>query len=397
MNPDQPHTQRFTAIRVGVGIVAIVGAVLSAVGLVFDTSHFFRVYLVGWLLWAELAVGCLGIVMLNTIVNGRWFYPVIRFAEAGARTIPLVGILFLPVLFGLPEIYTQWAVSDAELGGGKSFFYTVPFFVIRQIAYFAIWSAFAYFMTGVSYRRDREEIADYDQRQRNVGALGLVVFVLTTTLAAFDWTMSLEPEWISTSYGWVELARMGLTTLPFLFLMSAFFWNEEGYGEVVTDKLVGDYAEILTVASLVWAYLNGIAFVTIWSGNVSYYAFWFTDRLADGWITYTTLFTFIHAGLIILLLIPGLKGRRSSLVVLAGVTLAIRIVEMYWLVMPTYYDSFDPWWWDIGPALLVGGVLFMAFGWLYEQQAMLPAYHISSVASEGYRNVSASKSEAEMI
>ncbi|MEO1163369.1 MAG: hypothetical protein AAFV98_06270 [Chloroflexota bacterium] len=395
MNPDQPHTQRFSAMRIGVLVVAAIGVILSAIGLLQDTSHFFRVYLVGWLLWAQLAVGCLGIVMLNTIINGRWFYPVLRFAEAGARTIPLVGVLMIPILIGQSDIYIHWV--GAELEGGKDVYLTSAFFLIRQIAYFVIWSAFAFYLSSVSYRRDREEIADYDQQQRNVGALGLVVFVLTTTLASYDWTMSLEPEWISTSYGWVELARMGLTTMPFLFLMSALFWNEDGYGEAVTDKLVGDFAELLLVTSLVWAYLNGITFVVIWSGNVSYYAFWFTDRLADGWVTFTAIMTMIHAGLIIAMLIPGLKGRRSSLVALAGITLAIRVLEAYWLVLPSFTESFSPWWWDLGPALMIGAALFGAFGYLYEREAMLPAYHISNVSSEGHHNITASKSEAEMI
>jgi len=395
MNPDLPHTQRFSAIRVGVLVVAAIGVIMSAFGLLQDTDHFFRVYLVGWLLWAQLAVGCLGIVMLNTIVNGRWFYPVLRFAEAGARTIPLVGVLMIPIIIGQSDIYIHWI--GAELEGGKDVYLTSGFFLIRQIAYFVIWTAFAFYLSGVSYRRDREEIADYDQKQRNVGALGLVVYVLTTTLASYDWTMSLEPSWISTSYGWVELARMGLTTMPFLFLMSAFFWNEDGYGEKVTDKLVGDFAELLLVTSLVWAYLNGITFVVIWSGNVSYYAFWYTERLADGWVVFTTIMTMIHAGLIIAMLIPGLKGRRSSLVALAGITLAIRVLEAYWLVLPTFTESFSPWWWDLGPAIMIGAIVFGAFGYLYERESMLPVYHISQIEDEGHHNITASKSEAEMI
>jgi hypothetical protein len=102
-----------------------------AAGFALDRAQFFRSYLLGWLFWIGVAVGCLGLAMLNHLTGGLWGLVPRRFHEAAARTVPWMGVLFLPVLLGLSSLYA-WArpevVAADEVLQKKAAYLNVPFF-----------------------------------------------------------------------------------------------------------------------------------------------------------------------------------------------------------------------------------------------------------------------------
>lgn len=377
---DRPNLSVF---QVGFLLVAVVGVVISIVGTLADDVHFFRAYLVAFVLWTEIAVGCLGLVMLNNIIRARWLLSVQRLAEAGARTLPIMGLLFIPIVIGLDDIYT-WVDAGDSLYGGNEVFLQPTFFVVRTVIYFVIWSIFAYVLSGWSYRMDDQQNVVFNDTARNVSAIGLVIFMITTTLAAFDWTMSLDPTWFSSAYGWLSLSRMGLSTIAFVIIGIAFYWNRTPMAGVVNRRVVWDLAALLLTALLAWIYLNGIQFIVIWSGNVSYFASWYTVRLDTDWINLTNVLVVAHGVLLLLLLIPGLKGRRPVLVGLAVAILVMRVVEMFWVVMPTYSTEVNLEWWSVGPVLAVGGLWLVLTFFFLAMRPVLPVYH-PVLTPEGHR------------
>src|SRR5215468_39923 len=92
-------------------IVGIAGLVLAAVGLVFSRDQFFRSYLWAFLFWFGIGMGCLPLLMLYHLVGGAWGFTIRRIVECGARTIPVMAILFLPILFGVHNLY-EWSHAD---------------------------------------------------------------------------------------------------------------------------------------------------------------------------------------------------------------------------------------------------------------------------------------------
>src|ERR1044071_9114729 len=98
-------------LRTGAALVGVAGPGASVIGAVFSPKQFFASYLFGYLSWLGLGLGCLTLTMIHHLTGGRWGFAVRRFLEAGFSTLPLMTLLFMPLLFGLGEMYA-WARGD---------------------------------------------------------------------------------------------------------------------------------------------------------------------------------------------------------------------------------------------------------------------------------------------
>src|SRR5262249_59363894 len=106
----QPHWQRLQHRALLVGVVA---TGLCVIGYCVHPAQFFRSYLVAYLFWLGVAMGCLAILMLHYLVGGRWGIMIRRVLEAGARLLPLLLVLGSPLVFCLPALFLL-----APPGGG---------------------------------------------------------------------------------------------------------------------------------------------------------------------------------------------------------------------------------------------------------------------------------------
>src|SRR5687768_12499655 len=68
-------------------VAGLVGLALAAVGFFVDRAHFFQAWLVGWVFWLSVAVGCLGLAMLHHMTGGAWGLMIRRPLEAATRTL----------------------------------------------------------------------------------------------------------------------------------------------------------------------------------------------------------------------------------------------------------------------------------------------------------------------
>jgi hypothetical protein len=202
--------QRVERLGLSLAVVFLLGL---AVGFATDRVQFFRSYLYGYLFWLTVAVGSLGLAMLSHLTGGLWGIVPRRLHEAAARTLPVLGLAFLPVVLGASSIYT-WAnpeevAADAVLRE-KSAYLNVSAFTLRAALYFAIWSLLAYRLSSWSRQQDKGQDAGREAGLRGVSALGLVVLFLTLSFASIDWGMSLAPHWFSTMYGVLFIVSAGL-------------------------------------------------------------------------------------------------------------------------------------------------------------------------------------------
>ena len=186
-------------------IVGVVFLLLLAVGAVLDRPQFFHSYLVGFLFWAGIPLGSLALLMLQHLTGGHWGLVIRRVLEAATRTLPLVAVLFLPIIIGAHDIY-PWTHGEEmsktpALMQKARLYLNMPGFVGRAVLYFALWGTLAYLLNKWSWEQDRTADRRYAKRMRMLAAPGILVFVLTVTFASVDWAMSLNPEWFSTIYG----------------------------------------------------------------------------------------------------------------------------------------------------------------------------------------------------
>ncbi len=111
---------RVQNISVGVGLVGIIVWIIGAVVSGYAKDTFFHSYLVAFVFWTSVALGCLGLLMIQYLGGASWGLLIRRQLEAGAHALWLMLILFLPIaIVGLQSLY-GWSdpskiTNEAEL------------------------------------------------------------------------------------------------------------------------------------------------------------------------------------------------------------------------------------------------------------------------------------------
>ena len=86
-------------------VIGICALSALAIGAILDPKQFFQAYLLGYLFWIGIALGCLGILMLHNLTGGEWGVPIRAMLESAIQTFPLMVVLFLPFYLGLEHCF----------------------------------------------------------------------------------------------------------------------------------------------------------------------------------------------------------------------------------------------------------------------------------------------------
>src|SRR5262249_17342620 len=236
--------------------------------------------------------------------------------ESAAMTLPLMALLFVPLLFGLHDLYS-WARPQEAVGSAtwphQSPYLTVPFFVIRTVMYFAIWIGIAWLLNRWSRQQDPSVEPLAADRLRAFSGPGLVLYGLTVTFASIDWAMSLEPRWFSTIYGMLAVIGQWLTGLAFVIVILARLAHRQPLSEVLSPTHVHDLGNLLLASILLWAYIAFCQYLLIWSGNLLEEIPWYVRRTAGGWQWLALVLILGHFALPFLLLLSRDIKRRVGM------------------------------------------------------------------------------------
>jgi hypothetical protein len=349
-------------------ILAVVGLVAAAVGFATNRDVFFQSWLIGFLFCLGLALGSLGLLMLQHLSGGQWGMVGRRVFEASARTLPLVALFFVPILFALPTLF-MWARPAAVAGDRilqrKAPYLNVPFFTGRAAVFFAFWILCAWLLTKWSAAQDRGEAALDPAgmvRFRTVSAPGILFLVLTLTFAMTDWVMSLDPHWFSTIFGLMFTAGFGLAAFAFTIFVLASIGPAGAFAGRLNPRHFHDLGKLLLAFTMLWAYLNFSQFLIIWSGNLPEEIPWYLERIRGSWGYVALALVLFHFALpFLLLLSQDLKKNSGRLARVALVILVMRLVDIIWLVAPTFeHHGFPIHWMHLAvPAGLIGVWLVM--------------------------------------
>jgi hypothetical protein len=359
-------------------IVGVIGLVILAIGLAVDRAQFWRSYLTGYLFWLGIAVGSLALLMLQHLTGGGWGMVIRRVLEASTRTFSLMFVLFLPILLGMHSLYewTHQEVIDAHPAlKEKARLYLNPaFFSIRAILVFAIWLLLAFFLNRWSLEQDRTASRQISKKMRVLSGPGMVLFVLTVTIAAIDWVMSLDPEWSSTIFGLLFVAAWALSALAFTVASLAWLAKREPMANVVAALHFHDLGKLLLALVMLWAYFSYSQFLIIWSGNLPEEITWYLPRTHGAWGGIALAVVVLHFALPFLFLLSRrFKRNPNKLVVVAVLILIMRYVDLLWVIVPNFsHEAFHLSWMDIASPLGFGGVWLAFFFWQLSKRPLMP-------------------------
>jgi len=365
MTPSDPVTVQIGQWEKRSLMAGLVGLLLAIVGLLLDREQFLRSYLFAYLVWTGMAVGCTGILLLHHVVGGKWGMVIRRMCEAGSRTLPYMAILLIPVLLGMRALYV-WtrpeALQDANIQS-KAAYLNVPFFVIRAVLYFAIWSVYVSLLNKWSAEQDRTGDESLIGKMRALSAPGLVVFTVTTTFAFVDWIMSLEPHWFSTIYGVMFLVGQVLEAFAFVIALLIVLSKRPPLSEYLTAQHLHDLGNMMFAFMVLWAYLSFSQFLIIWAGNLPEEIPWYFKRLHGGWGAVALALVIFHFAVpFVLLLMRGVKRHANRLFKVCMLMIAIRIVDVYWVVEPSFYgQQIKIHWMDFAMPVAIGGLWLAMF------------------------------------
>jgi hypothetical protein len=326
-------------------VVGCAGLLICLVAWAISPVHFYPAYLVGYLFWIGIALGCSGLTMLHHLTGGSWGLVIRRPLESGAATVLPLALLFLPLAFGVSTLY-PWAragSSGHEAAVESSPYLNESFFLIRAAVYFVFWITLALVLNGWSDRQDLTTNSTPSRRLQAISGPGTILLFLAGTFSAIDWGMSLDRGWTSTIYGPMVIVGDALATLAITIVVALLLASARPMSEIATPGRLNDLGNLLLTFVMLWAYMAFSQFLIIWAGNLSEEIPWYLRRTRAGWQWVALALIVFHFFLpFFVLLMRGNKRQPRFLLRVALLILMMHWVDLIWLVVPASTDPANP-------------------------------------------------------
>ena len=374
------HTHQLTGKdRVeAVGLtIGLIGLIISSLGWFSDAPRFYHAWLTAFLYWLSLALAGLFFTMLHYLTAARWSVVLRRISEGLMLQLPWLAVAFLSVLFGMHGLF-HWshveAIANDHLLEWKSGYLNVPFFVVRAVIYFAVWTTLAVLLRKRSVAQDAQPQLDHVAGLRKLSAGGMLLFAVTVTFASFDWIMSLAPHWYSTIFGVYFFGGCFLSGVSLMVVVCYFLRKNGILRESITIEHYHDLGKLMFAFTIFWSYIGFSQFFLIWFGNIPEETIWYLSRWEGGWSGVSLVLLFGHFAIPFVVLIFRVVKRSPILLGLVAVwILVMHWVDLYWLVYPTFMEiSAGVGWIELAPVVGIGGVFAALFWRSFSSRPVLP-------------------------
>jgi hypothetical protein len=313
-----------------VGVLALVACVATAF---LDSTAFFEAWLVTWLFLLGIALASMAQVMIHELTGGDWGVVLRPPLEAAALSLPLLAVLAIPLAFGLPQLF-EWARPDAVAHSdalrAQAWYLTPARFIVREAILLVVWSALAIAIV----RRRGATPLDATVRARRLSVVGLLVYLFTVTLAAFDWIASFVPGWASTTLG----VRLGAAqfvgslafAVPFLVLF------RRARADATPERDYQDFGNLLLTYAMMWAYIAFTQYLIVWAEDLPDETSWFWPRAASSWRWLVIVVAALEFALpVVAMLFRAVKRNGRGLAIVCALALAGQWLDTLWLTVPS--------------------------------------------------------------
>ena len=369
-------------------VIGVIFALISGALAFVRPDEFYRAYLLGFLCWLGVALGSMAILMIRHLTGGGWGTVIRRILGAAMRTLPVLAILFIPIILavGQHRIY-PWAmplesIQDTHIREHlekhsfiKASYLNFSGFVIRAFFYFAIWNVLSFLLSKWSKQTDHAGAPDNSGRFKAVAGPGLILYGFTISFAAIDWVMSLDPSWISTIFGLLILIGEVLSAMCFAVVVERILFNSKPMSEMLTPDFVHDHGKWMLTFIMVWAYFSFSQWLIIWAGNLPAEITFYLKRLSNGWGSIGLFLVLFHFAIpFALLLSRPFKRDIRKLVWLAVWMMLMRYLDLFWIIEPNFSRTLNITMADIVVPIAIGGIWLWYFFRNLAALPLLPAY-----------------------
>lgn len=274
-------------------------------------------WLIGFLFWSQVPVGSLVLSMIWTLTGGRWGETLRPVLVPATAAVPWLFIAIVPVLIAIPLLYPWTVPNEAVKPGVAAHYLNEPFFIVRSLIALGIWSVFSLLIGRTSERR-----------ALLIAGVGMLLYGIMISSVSIDWYLSLEPPFVSSSFG----ASVGIMQL-----IAAMAWAALLAPAPPDDPAIGDIGGLLLAFLLGITYVDFMAFLVIWYGDLPHQEFWFVERdrfpwsaIAGGW------FILGSVAPIFALLLARVRHGRVALRIVAASVLVGSVLYITYLIAPRF-------------------------------------------------------------
>lgn len=362
----QMEASRWATGRNTLAFVALVSILACIAGYATNPSRFFHSYTVAFAFTTFIGLGAFFFVMVQFLTGSAWSVTLRRIMENIMMTLPVGLLLFIPIVLGMKEIY-PWMnpefVAANPVVKAKAAFLNQNFFIARGVIYFALWSLWA----GSIYRQSTKQDHEKSIRQMHMAskwsAPGLFLVVVVGSLAAFDWLMSLDPTWYSTIFGLVNLTGGALAFFSIVTLVSLRFRANGIMANSITREHYHDLGKWMFALTAFYTYCAFSQYMLIWYSNIPEETAWFRHRLVGGWFPISIAMPFLRFLIPFFLLLCRAAKRSLKMVAFIAIwSLVVEFIDLYWIVMPTFYKDGPQFHWldlaTLGATVSICGLVF---------------------------------------
>jgi hypothetical protein len=344
----------------GLGLIAFV------IGLFLDPDRVWQALLVNWLYFTSISSAGVMFVAVQRITTARWSRPIIRFLEGYVAFLPVAFVLLLLLLVGRQHIF-WWTnhlpeIPEKRVWLNPPFFWTRVILVYLIITLLSVWYIYLSVRLDVGilpesgakwarglrermrrgFKDERRELHSTHSLQGRIAVFLGFAFAFGWILLSWDLSMSLDPHFQSTMYGWWFFMGAWVTALAsWTLIVMAWRRYLERY-DLIQDKHFHDLGKLCFAFTAFWGYLTFAQYLVIWYGNLGEETHWMRLRLIEGW----RIPTLITVGLMFVLPFFGLLSRAAkvflpTLVLFAASTVLGLWMQRYLEVYPSIYGVVD--------------------------------------------------------
>jgi len=245
-------------------------------------------------------------IAIQYAAQAGWSAPIKRIPLAMGHWIPYAGILMIISWFIVKGDVFHWTHSALYSGPeadkvllGKSGFFFWPlaagsfplFYVARMVIFFSLWYMFFTWIKKEMLAEDVDGSVQHWYSARKLSAIFLVIFGVTSSIAAWDWIMSIDAHWFSTMNGWYIFASWWVTGLAMITLIVVTL-KDAGYLKMVNGNHLHDLGKFMFGFSIFWTYIWFSQFLLIYYANIPEETVYFIQRKTVApysWVFYLNL------------------------------------------------------------------------------------------------------------
>lgn len=351
---------------IGIALL-LIGLIIVVCGYIVSPARMAFNNIIGFTFIISIVVGALFFVAIEYLAGAVWSAPFRRAAEFLTYGIYLLPVLVIPLFMNVHDVF-HWThpevVNADKVLKAKAPYLNINFFIIRVVAFMAIWMFFQFIITRNSLKQDESKNQNLTTKNIKLSAIFIPFFALTISFTGIDWLMSLEPHWFSTIFGIYYFSGTMLASLAAI-TVCVVYLNENGYlVKGLNEDHYYSLGALMFAFTNFWAYIAFSQFLLIWYANLPEETFWFLQRWEGSWMMFSIGLIFVH------FVVPyfGLLTQPSKMDPKRLKTMAVWILfahyyDLYFLVIPTYSRSGVVLnWFELGfPALIVGALMIVFY------------------------------------